>query len=119
MKRLCTREIKHFADYLGFTESEATEVTDLFFEIKSVNPDSWKVCESLDDVDEYIKEWEGHWHREANWQEYYKDEKANWLYCYADTDEEAEEIFKTIDTFKSAVANHSYELSNGTIVVVC
>lgn len=119
MKKLCTREIKHFADYLGFTEAEATEITDLFYEIKSVNPESWKVQESLYDVDEYIWEWEGHWHREANWQDYYEDEKANYLYFYADTDEEAEEIFATLDTFKSAVANCSYELSNGTIVVVC
>ena len=125
MKKLTTKEIKVFADALGFTEAEAKEVTDLFYKIKSERPDCWQVGRELDTVDEYIDEWEDHWHREESWQEYYDYEKENYLYCYADTDEEAEEIFKDLETFKNKVGNSlymncsSFELSNGVIVIVC
>lgn len=118
MKKLTTEEIKVFADSLCFTEAEAKEVTDLFFKIKSVEPDSWKIVYALSDVDEYIWEWENHWHREANWNEYYGYEKENCFYCYGDTEAEAKEIFKGIESFKAYVSSFSYELSNGLIIVV-
>ena len=120
MKKLNTKEIKHFADCLGFTEAEAKEVTDLFYNLKTENPvNNWRVGMPLNDVDDYIREWENHWHREESWQEYYDYEKENCLEDYADTDEEAEAIFETLETFKDCVSNHSYELSNGLIVIVC
>ena len=125
MKKLNAEEIKQFADALCFTEAEAKEVTDLFYKLKSANPDCWQIGQELSNVDEYIREWEDHWHREESWQEYYDYEKEHYLYCYADTDEEAEAIFKDLETFKSSVGNSmylnctSYELSNGIIVIVC
>ena len=117
MKKLNTEEIEHFAFVLGFTESEAKEITDLFYNLKIEN--SWKVGMPLNDVDEYIREWENHWHREANWKEYYNYEKENCLYYYADTDEEAEAIFESMEKFKECVSNMAYELSSGLIAVVC
>lgn len=125
MKKLTTKEIKEFAECLFFTEAEAKEVTDLFYKIKSERPDNWRVGKALDTVDEYIDEWEDHWHREESWQEYYDYEKEQYMYCYADTDEEAEAIFKDLETFKKEVSaslyfnGSSYELSNGVIVIVC
>lgn len=117
MKKLSPEEIKIFAGCLCFTENEAKEITDLFYNLKAEN--SWKIDMPLNDIDEYIREWENHWHREANWQEYYNYEKENCLYCYADTDEEAEAIFESLETFKERVLNLTYELSSGLIVVVC
>jgi hypothetical protein len=120
MKKLNTEEIKQFADALCMTEQEAKEVTDLFYKLKMENPiNNWKVSMPLNDVDEYIREWENHWHRELNWNEYYDYEKENYMYCYADTDAEAEKIFESIETFKNCVSSHSYELSDGLIVIVC
>lgn len=120
MKKLNTEEIEHFAFVLGFTESEAKEITDLFYKLKAENPISnWKVGMPLNDVGEYIREWENHWHRETNWKEYYNYEKENFLYCYADTDEEAEAIFESMEKFKECVSNMAYELSSGLIAVVC
>ena len=117
MKKLNTEEIKTFAYYLGFTESEAKEIIDIFYNLKTNN--SWKIDMPLNDIDEYIREWENHWHREANWQEYYNYEKENCLYYYADTAEEAEAIFESLKTFKERVLSLSYELSSGLIAVVC
>ena len=51
MKKLNTEEIEHFAFVLGFTESEAKEITDLFYNLKMEN--SWKVDMPLNGVDEY------------------------------------------------------------------
>ena len=120
MKKLNTEEIKQFADALCFTESEAKEITDLFYKLKVKNPiNNWKVAMPLNDVDEYIREWENHWHRETNWEEYYKYEREN---CLADYDFEigsAERVFKNLDTFKEEVDYCSYELSTGLIVIVC
>lgn len=123
MKKLNTEEIKVFAGCLCFTEEEAKEVTDLFYKLKSEKPDCWQVGRDLNTVDEYITEWEDHWHREESWQEYYEYEKEHYMYIYADTDEEAEELFKDIENFKNKVGNSlylnctSYELSNGVIVI--
>ena len=120
MKKLNTEEIKQFADALCFTEREAKEITDLFYKLKVENPiNNWKVALPLNDVDEYIREWENHWHRETNWEEYYKYEKENESYCYGDTDEEIEKIFKTEESFRECVSGRSYELSTGLIVIVC
>lgn len=120
MKKLNTEEIKQFADALCFTESEAKEITDLFYNLKMENPiNNWKVGMPLNDVDEYIREWENHWHREANWKEYYKYEKENESYYYGDTDGEIEKIFKSEESFRNCVSNRSYELSTGLIVIVC
>lgn len=120
MKKLNTEEIKQFADDLGFTQKEAKNITDLFYNLKVENPiNNWKVGMPLNTVDDYIDEWENHWHREANWKEYYKYEKEN---HFADYDFEigrAERVFKNLDTFKEEVAYCSYELSTGLIVIVC
>lgn len=120
MKKLSTEEIKQFAYALCFTESEAKEITDLFYNLKMENPiNNWKVGMPLNNVDDYISEWEGHWHREINWEEYYEYEKENNLYCYGETEDEAESIFSSLESFKKCVSNECYELTNGLIIVVC
>lgn len=119
MKKLNTEEIKQFANALSFTESEAKDITDLFYKLKIENPiNHWKVLMPLNDVDEYIREWENHWHREMNWQEFYNYEKECNLYDY----DKAEEIFETIETFKDYVKtfDFAYELKcSDMIIVVC
>lgn len=122
MKVLTKAEVKEMSDELCMTIKEAQETADIFVKIyteEQGNKVGWKIQLPLLNVDDYIEEWENHWHREVNWQEYYECEKEENLYCYGDTDEEAEEIFKDLETFKSAVKNSSYELSNGLIIVVC
>ena len=120
MKRLNKEEIKQMANALMMTEQEAQEVADIFadiYEKEQGGKRGWKVGMPLDSADDYIKEWENHWHRETNWQEFYTYEKED---CYSDYDE-AETIFETIETFKEYVEmfDFAYELSNGLIIVVC
>lgn len=121
MKILNTEEIKTMADALFMTEQEAKETADIFVKIykEQGNKSGWKIGTSLKTVDDYIDEWENHWHRETNWKEYYEYEKEECMYCYGNTDAEAEEIFKNIESFKAYVSSFSYELSNGLIVIVC
>lgn len=119
MKKLNVEEIREFANCLGFSKKEAKEVTDLFYKLKTENSDCWQIGRELNTINEYIDEWEDHWHREANWKEYYKYENEN---CFDDYDFEigrAEKVFKNLDTFKEEVEYCSYELSTGLIVIVC
>lgn len=57
MKKLSKQEIIQFADVLLFTESEAKDISDLFYKIKMENPiNHWKVVLPLNDVNDYIRE---------------------------------------------------------------
>lgn len=119
MKRLNIEEVKQFADALGFTESEAKDITDLFYNIKMKNPiNHWRVMLPLNDVDEYIREWENHWHREDNFTECFEYEKENEYY----KTEIAEQIFTSEETFKEYAMNGDawfvYQLPNNNMVVV-
>lgn len=122
MKRLDVGEVKLFASVLGFTESEAKDITDLFYNLKMENPKSyWRVSTSLNNVNEYIREWENHWHRETNFEECFKYEKDNEFteYDY----EVAVEIFKDIEKFREWVMGDKetqfvYRLPNNNMVVV-
>ena len=122
MKKLNTEEIRQFADILGFTESEAKDITDLFYNLKTENPKSyWRVSTSLNDVDEYIREWENHWHRETNFEECFKYEKEDEFYEYEP--ETAKQIFSNIEVFREyAMENKEtqfvYQLPNNDMVVV-
>ena len=121
MKKLSNEEIKTMADALCMTEQEAKETADIFVKIyeEQGNKSGWKIHLPLNNVDDYISEWEGHWHREINWEEYYEYEKENNLYCYGETEDEAESIFSSLESFKKCVLNECYELTNGLIIVVC
>ena len=75
----------------------------------------------LNDVDEYIREWENHWHRENNFTECFEYEKDNEFteYDY----EVAVEIFKDIEKFREWVMGDKetqfvYQLPNNNMVVV-
>lgn len=117
MKVLDKNEIKQVADALMMTEQDAQEVADIFVKILAEEQDGkygWKIQMPLNDADEYIREWENHWHRESNWQEYYDYERNNSFYDY----DMAEKVFKTLESFKDCVTKHSYELSSGLIAVV-
>lgn len=118
MKRLNKEEIKQMADALLMTEKDAQEVADIFAEIHEKEQGGkygWKIGMPLDSADDYIREWENHWHRESNWQEYYDYERNNFFCDY----EMAEKVFKSVESFKNYVANSSYELSSGLIIIVC
>lgn len=117
MKVLNKEEIKQMADALMMTEKDAQEVADIFVKILAEEQSGqygWKVGMPLNDADEYIREWENHWHRESNWQEYYDYERNNFFYDY----DMAEKVFATVESFKDYVAECSYELGSGLIVIV-
>ena len=83
MKKLSKEEIIQFADALLFTESEAKDITDLFYKIKSeYSINHWRLLLPLDNVEEYIREWENHWHRENNLKECFEYERDNNYYKY-------------------------------------
>ena len=123
MKKLNNLEIKQFADALCFSQSEAQDITDLFYNLKKANPiNHWRVRLPLDNVDEYIREWENHWHREANIEECFKCEKNGEYYAY--DPELAQTIFESIETFKEFAMKGDtqfvYQLPNNKMVaVVC
>ena len=118
MKILNKAEIKELADFLCMTEEQAQEVANIFVKIyteEQSNNDGWKIQKSLENVNDYIKEWEDHWHRESNWQEYFDYEKEN---CYSDYNN-PEKVFENMETFKEEVVFNSYELNSGLIIIVC
>lgn len=121
MKKLNAAEIKQFADALSFTESEAKDITDLFYKLKMENQTNhWRVLLPLNDVDEYIREWENHWHRENNFTECFEYEKENEFSEYEY--ETAKQIFASEEAFREyAMAKETqfvYQLSNNNMVVV-
>lgn len=118
MKILNKAEIRELANSLCMTEEEAQEVADTFVKIyteEQNNKIGWKIQKPLENVKDYIDEWEGHWHRESDWDEYYRYEKEN----YFDDYENSEKVFESMETFKTEVAGHSYELKCGLIIIVC
>ena len=92
MKILNDKEILEFADTLDFTEEQARDITDLFMELSH----SWQVNNPLNCVEDYIREWEDHWHREENAKTFYEYEKEECFYDYDD-----ESIFESVETFMS------------------
>lgn len=122
MNRLNTEEIKQFAGALGFTESEAKDITDLFYNLKMENPvNHWRVLMPLNDVDEYIREWENHWHRENNFTECYEYEKENEFDEYEY--ETAKRIFSSEEAFKEYAmgdkeTQYIYQLPNNNMVII-
>jgi hypothetical protein len=121
MKKLNTEEIKQFADALLFTESEARDITDLFYNLKMENPiNNWRVLLPLNDVDEYIREWENHWHRENNFTECFEYEKENEFDEYEY--ETAKQIFASEGAFRKYAMEKEtqfvYQLPNNDMVVV-
>lgn len=124
MKKLDIEEIIIFADALSFTESEAKDVTDLLYNLKMENPiNHWRVMMPLDDVDDYIREWENHWHREINFTECFEYEKYEEYHEY--DSETAKEIFVNEEAFREYAMGDKetqfvYQLPNNDMVaIVC
>lgn len=119
MKKLSVEEIKKVANELVMSELEAKEVTELFADIlekEQGGKKGWKIHLQLNCVDEYVREWEDHWHREKSWDEFYAYEKENYF------DDYAYGVFDTVDTFKEYVKlfGYAYELErSGMIAAVC
>ena len=123
MKKLTTEEIKQFAEALCFSQSEAQDITDLFYNLKIQYPlGHLKIILPLNNVDEYIREWENHWHRESDIEECFKCEKDEYDYAYKP--ELANEIFSSIEAFKEYAMKGDtqfvYQLPNNKMVaIVC
>ena len=121
MKRLNTEEIKYFADVLNFTESEAKDITDLFYTLKMEQTEkNWRINTLLNSVEDYIKEWKEFWHRETNFSECYKYEKENEYSEYEPS--VAKEIFASEEAFRNYAMDETiqfvYQLPNNEMVVV-
>lgn len=75
----------------------------------------------LNDVDEYIREWEDHWHRESNFTECYKYEKEC-EFCEYEY-KTAVQIFASEEAFREYAMGDKetqfvYQLPNNDMVVV-
>lgn len=122
MKKLNAEEIRQFADALIFTESEAKDITDLFYNLKMEHPTNhWRVLMPLNDVDEYIREWENHWHRESNFKTCFEYEKECEIHEY--DHDVAEQIFVSEEAFMEYAMGDKetqfvYQLPNNDMVVV-
>lgn len=116
MKILGKDEVKVFADTLVFSEEEAQDIVDIFARIYTEEQGGlpgWKICCTLDSVDEYIREYEGHWHREPSIEEHLKEEKLNYYDAYED-----KSVFDSVEKFKEFTKNSVYKLAHSDMVIV-
>lgn len=116
MKRLNKKEVKQFAEYLVFTEQEAQDIVDIFAKIykeEQQGHPGWKIFNRLESVDDYIMEYEGHWHREPSIEEHYKEEKENYYDDY-----ENKSVFDSVETFAQFAKGTYYKLAHSDMVIV-
>ncbi len=121
MKKLNTDEIKHFADMLSFTESEAKDITNIFYQLKIEKPtNNWRIKSSLNSVDEYILEFENYWCRDRSFTEYYKYAKENEFNEYGY--ETAKQIFASEEAFRKYSMEKEtqfvYQMPNNKMVII-
>ena len=73
MRKLTSPEISIFAKYLYFTYTEAQRITDVFYSEKAKN--NFRLARPmLDNVDDYIREWENNWYRYYTWEQLLESE---------------------------------------------
>ena len=111
MRRLNLEEIETLADALGMTLDEAWFVEDTFARIYETEQGckfGWKVKEPLNNVDDYIREWENHWHREYSWKDHYGYE----LDCGCEVPDTVEEFISQVEGITS------YKMPHGDLIIV-
>jgi len=116
MKILNDKEIRQFADCLAFTEDQARDVTDIFVRVYTEEQQGlpgFKILSKLDTVDDYIYEYEGHWHREENIVAHYNYEKNNCMDCYDDPS-----VFESVEAFSECSKDTVYKLEHSDMVIV-
>lgn len=116
MKILSKDEVKVFAETLVFTEEEAQDIVDIFARIYTEEQGGlpgWKICQTLDSVEEYIREYEGHWHREPSIEEHLREEKLNYYNDYED-----KSVFDSVEKFREFTKNLVYKLAHSDMVIV-
>lgn len=65
--KLNENEIKYFAESLNFSFENAKEITDIFY--MGYEKNSYIVCTALNNVEDYIAEYDRSWYRFDTWEQ--------------------------------------------------
>lgn len=111
-------DINKIAGHLLMTITQAQALVAIFDDIKKQlqegNLTGCYIQNKLETADDYIREWEDHWHVEASVEDFWFDEKTN----YAD-DYEDPTVLDSLDAFLGYWKNNYFEVpGEKTIFIV-
>ena len=110
-------DIERIANELAMTHHQASEMVRIFDELKALIDDGNLPCcymnSKLETTDDYIYEWEGHWHREASVEDFWFDEKTNYARDYDD-----HSVLETLEGFLDYWKNHFFEVRGEKMIFV-
>lgn len=114
MKRI---DIDEIAGSLAMTHHQASEVVRIFDELKArYDEGDLPYCyirTSLETTEDYITEWEDHWHREASVEDFWFDEKMNYASDYEDSS-----VLDTLEDFLDYWKNNFFEVLGEKMIFV-
>ena len=109
--------IDQIADTLVMTHHQASELVRIFDELKVLIDNGELPCgymrSKLETTEDYIDEWEDHWHREPSVEDFWFEEKMN----YADDYEDANAL-ETLENFLEYWKNNFFEVSGEEMIFV-
>ena len=113
-----TIDIKKIAGHLLMTEAQAQAfvnvLDDLNKRLQEGNLTGCYIQNKLETTDDYIREWESHWHAEASVEDFWFDEKMN---CSNDYDDPS--VLDSLDAFLEYWKNNYFEVpGEKTIFIV-
>ena len=110
-------DINKIADHLMMTASQAKSLVETFDnlnrQIQEGNLTGGYINNKLETTDDYIREWEDHWHREASVEDFWFDEKNN----YAD-DYEDPSVLENLEAFLDYWKNNYFEVPGETTIFI-
>ena len=112
-----TIDINKIAGHLMMTTSQAKALVEIFDNLNKLiqegNLEVNYIQNKLETTDDYIREWEDHWHREASVEAFWLDEKTN----YAD-DYEDKTVLENLDDFLEYWKNNYFEIPGEKTIFV-
>ena len=112
-----TIDIKKIAGHLLMTETQAKALVNIFDnlskQIQEGNISGCYIQNKFETTDDYIREWEDHWHREASIEDFWFDEKTNYSDDYEDPS-----VLDSLDVFLEYWKNNYFEIPNEKTIFI-
>lgn len=110
-------DVKWIASALDMTLHQASEVVRIFDELKRLYDEGELaycfIRSNLETTNDYITEWEDHWHREESVEAFWEDEKYNYRSDYEDLS-----VLETLESFLEYWKNNFYEVRGEKMIFV-
>lgn len=110
-------DLDWIAAALDMTLHQASEVVRIFDELKrQYDEGDLAYCfirSNLETTNDYITEWEDHWHREESVEAFWEDEKDNYRSDYEDLS-----VLETLESFLEYWKNNFYEVRGEKMIFV-